>query len=101
MDQQSLAQAFVRFLETESSPRVAVTLPAVDMARNKEEQLSRSSPRGSTSSPGGHLPLLMSPMPSLSHTPSILKSVLDEEEARGSGDARETPASRDGTPNNT
>jgi len=72
---QSIAQAFVRFLENESSPRIAPTLPAVEMARHKEEQMGRHSPRRPSGSP---MPLLLSPMPSLNHTPSILKSVLDQ-----------------------
>jgi len=91
---QSIAQAFVRFLENESSPRVAPTLPAVEMARNKEEQMGRNTPRRPSGSP---MPLLMSPMPSLNHTPSILKSVLDERvesDVVGSTNSSPAPATK-------
>lgn len=103
---QSIAQAFVRFLENESSPRIAPTLPAVEMARNKEEQMgrhSRDSPRRPSGSP---MPLLLSPMPSLNHTHSILKSVLDERpegevvvngDLSVSGSASSSPAPSAGT----
>ena len=71
---QSIAQAFVKFLEEESVPHNPVVLPVVEMAKNKQEQLSSPSTRSSPS------PLLLNPLPTLAHpSPSILKSVLDED----------------------
>ena len=69
---QSIAQAFVKFLEEESVPQTPIVLPVVEMARSYQEQLA-STPRSSPS------PLLLSSLPTLSPSPNILKSVLDEE----------------------
>ena len=79
---QNIARAFVRFLEEESSPRAPVTLPVLEMARSKAEQLAQA---GAGTKPPS--PLLSSPGPALAlpslataaASPSILKSVLDEE----------------------
>merc|ERR1719342_876121 len=79
--EQSIAKAFIQFLEDESTPRTVVTLPVLDMARTKADQLAGRA--GKTPSP------LLSASPTLalpslsthnSHSPSILKSVLDEPE---------------------
>merc|ERR1711915_786654 len=76
---QSIAKAFIQFLEEESTPKTVVTLPVIEMAKNKVEQLaSRSGKTPSpllSSSPTLALPSLGS---SSAHSPSILKSVLDE-----------------------
>jgi len=83
--EQNIAKAFIQFLEEESTPRNIVTLPVVEMARSKAEQLAGRS--GKTPSP------LLSASPTLSlpslasynsHSPSILKSVLDEPEKEAS-----------------
>jgi len=83
--EQSIAKAFIQFLEDESTPRTVVTLPVLEMARNKADQLAGRA--GKTPSP------LLSASPTLalpslgnhtSHSPSILKSVLDEPEMEGS-----------------
>ena len=82
---QNIARAFVRFLEEESSPRAPVTLPVLEMARSKAEQLAQAGAGRGTKPPS---PLLSSPSPALAlpslataaASPSILKSVLDEEE---------------------
>merc|ERR1719264_203212 len=85
--EQNIAKAFIKFLEEESSPKSPVTLPVIEMARTKTEQLAHAHSRpGQTPSP-----LLSSAstssltLPSLasasSHSPSILKSVLDTEPA--------------------
>ena len=81
--EQNIARAFIKFLEEESSPKNPITLPVVEMARTKSEQLAQSSSRsGSTPSPllAVETPPRMS-LPSLasSHSPSILKSVLDQD----------------------
>lgn len=85
---QNIARAFIKFLEEESSPRDPVTLPVLEMARSKSEQLAQSaqstSRSGTTPSPllTVETPPRMS-LPSLatSHSPSILKSVLDQPDA--------------------
>merc|ERR1719508_313191 len=83
--EQSIAKAFIQFLEEESTPRNIVTLPVIEMARNKADQLAGRA--GKTPSP------LLSASPTLSlpslgshnsHSPSILKSVLDEPEKENS-----------------
>jgi len=83
--EQSIAKAFIQFLEEESTPRNIVTLPVLEMARSKAEQLAGRA--GKTPSP------LLSASPTLSlpslgshnsHSPSILKSVLDEPEKEAS-----------------
>jgi len=83
--EQSIAKAFIQFLEDESTPRTVVTLPVLEMARTKADQLAGRA--GKTPSP------LLSASPTLalpslgnhtSHSPSILKSVLDEPEKEGS-----------------
>merc|ERR1719318_810191 len=82
--EQNIAKAFIQFLEEESTVRPVVTLPVLEMARTKVDQLAGRA--GKTPSP----PLSASPtlaLPSLgntSHSPSILKSVLDEPEKEGS-----------------
>ena len=81
--EQNIARAFIKFLEEESSPKEMISLPVVEMARTKSEQLAQSSSRsGTTPSPllTVETPPRMS-LPSLatSHSPSILKSVLDQE----------------------
>jgi len=102
---QSIARAFINFLEEESSVRSPVpTLPVVEMARAKSDQLAQASPsaRGSpspllsnpnwspTSGMGGQntsnpSPLLVASnnslaLPSLlSPSPTILRDVLAEE----------------------
>ena len=82
--EQNIAKAFIKFLEDESTPKSPVTLPVIEMARNKSEQLAQAASRsGKTPSPliasasnsSLALPSLSS---SQSHSPSILKSVLDE-----------------------
>eukprot|EP00092_Neocalanus_flemingeri_P005733 GFUD01006173.1.p1 GENE.GFUD01006173.1~~GFUD01006173.1.p1 ORF type:complete len:1637 (+),score=606.37 GFUD01006173.1:190-5100(+) len=83
--EQSIAKAFIQFLEDESTPRNIVTLPVLEMAKSKAEQLAGRA--GKTPSP------LLSASPTLSlpslgshnsHSPSILKSVLDEPEKENS-----------------
>ena len=89
--EQNIAKAFIKFLEEESSPKAPVTLPVIEMARNKTEQLANAHSRpGQTPSPlltpaspsSLSLPSLASAM--ASHSPSILKTVLDTEQARES-----------------
>ena len=89
--EQNIAKAFIKFLEEESSPKAPVTLPVIEMARNKTEQLASAHSRpGMTPSPlltpaspsSLSLPSLASAM--ASHSPSILKNVLDTEQARES-----------------
>jgi len=98
---QSIAQAFINFLEEESSVRSPPTLPVVEMARAKTDQLALASPasRGSPSpllsnptwTPGQNpasspSPLLVASnnslaLPSLlSPSPTILRDVLAEDE---------------------
>merc|ERR1712142_1210095 len=83
--EQSIAKAFIQFLEEESTPRTVVTLPVLEMAKTKADQLAGRA--GKTPSP------LLSASPTLSlpsfgnhtsHSPSILKSVLDEPDKEGS-----------------
>ena len=69
---QSIAQAFVQFLEQESVPHNPVVLPVVEMARQKQEQLA-TPPRSSPS------PLLLNRIPTFSPPPPLPNSVLDEE----------------------
>eukprot|EP00090_Calanus_glacialis_P045116 TRINITY_DN8192_c0_g1_i1.p1 TRINITY_DN8192_c0_g1~~TRINITY_DN8192_c0_g1_i1.p1 ORF type:complete len:108 (-),score=42.72 TRINITY_DN8192_c0_g1_i1:105-428(-) len=82
--EQSIAKAFIQFLEEESTPRNIITLPVLEMAKSKADQLAGRA--GKTPSP------LLSASPTLSlpslgshnsHSPSILKSVLDEPEKEG------------------
>ena len=89
--EQNIAKAFIKFLEEESSPKAPVTLPVIEMARSKTEQLAQAHSRpGQTPSPlltpaspsSLSLPSLASAM--ASHSPSILKTVLDEEPTRES-----------------
>ena len=78
---QNIARAFIKFLEEESSPKDPITLPVVEMARTKSEQLAQASTRSGTT-PSPLLSVETPPrMPSLatSHSPSILKSVLDSQ----------------------
>ena len=80
---QNIARAFIKFLEEESSPKDPISLPVVEMARTKAEELSQASSRsGKTPSPllSVETPPRMS-LASLasSHSPSILKSVLDSQ----------------------
>jgi len=83
--EQSIAKAFIKFLEEESTPRNIVTLPVLEMARKKAEQLAGRA--GKTPSPLLSASPILS-LPSLasynSHSPSILKSVLDEPEGENS-----------------
>merc|ERR1712228_529282 len=80
--EQNIARAFIKFLEEESAPRDPVTLPVVEMARSKSEQLAQATPRsGSTPSPLLTVetpPRMNLPSLATSHSPSILKSVLDQ-----------------------
>lgn len=85
--EQNIAKAFIKFLEEESTPKAPVTLPVIEMAKNKTEQLAQAAAQGRSGKTPS--PLLTSPSPSLSlpslsstanHSPSILKSVLDEPE---------------------
>merc|ERR1719318_1812946 len=82
--EQSIAKAFIQFLEEESTPRNIVTLPVLEMARSKADQLAGRA--GKTPSPQLSASPTLS-LPSLgshnSHSPSILKSVLDEPEKEG------------------
>jgi len=72
---QSIAQAFVKFLEEESVPQQTVQLPVLEMARRQQEQLmSGNTPRSTPS------PLLLNSLPTFSPTSTILKSVLDEKD---------------------
>jgi hypothetical protein len=73
---QSIAQAFVKFLEEESVPQQAVQLPVLEMARRQQEQMlaSGASPRSTPS------PLLLNSLPTFSPTSTILRSVLDEKQ---------------------
>lgn len=77
---QSIAQAFVKFLEEESVPQQPVQLPVLEMARRQQEQLlaGGSSPRSTPS------PLLINSLPTFSPTSTILKTVLDERNEDGS-----------------
>jgi len=79
--EQSIAKAFIQFLEEESTPKNIVTLPVLEMARSKAEQLAGRSGKAPSpllsASPTFSLPSLASYN---SHSPSILKSVLDEPE---------------------
>jgi len=97
---QSIARAFINFLEEESSVRSPPTLPVVEMARAKTDQLALASPaaRGSPSpllsnptwspaqNPSNPSPLLVASnnsltLPSLlSPSPTILRDVLAEDE---------------------
>merc|ERR1712117_823900 len=38
--EENIAKAFIKFLEDESTPKTPVTLPVIDMARQKSEQLA-------------------------------------------------------------
>ena len=89
--EQNIAKAFIKFLEEESSPKSPVTLPVIEMARSKSEQLAAAAKSNSVQAGGGRQGKTPSPLltpsvnnslnlPSLAnnHSPSILKSVLDE-----------------------
>eukprot|EP00088_Acartia_fossae_P054777 TRINITY_DN6322_c0_g1_i16.p1 TRINITY_DN6322_c0_g1~~TRINITY_DN6322_c0_g1_i16.p1 ORF type:complete len:1229 (-),score=429.49 TRINITY_DN6322_c0_g1_i16:385-4071(-) len=79
---QSIAQAFVKFLEEESVPVQTVQLPVLEMARRQQEHLSMSgSSQRSTPSP-----LLLNSIPTFSPTSTILKTVLDEEQPSAQSD---------------
>jgi len=78
---QSIARAFIKFLEEESVVREMPTLPVVEMARAKTEQLALASPqmRGTPSPLLSHSPTMA--LPSLATpSPSILRGVLGEGE---------------------
>ena len=49
--EQSIAKAFIQFLEEESKPRNIVTLPVLKMARSKAEQLAGRAGKTSFSPP--------------------------------------------------
>jgi len=66
---QSIAQAFVTFLEQESVPHTPVVLPVAEMAKSKQDEMN-SNHRSSPS------PLLLNPLPSLSPSQNVLKTVL-------------------------
>merc|ERR1712106_581216 len=91
--EQSIARAFVQFLQEESELKApAPTLPVLEMARNKSEQLAaEAQSSGHARSTSNSSPLLVGPhSPSLSlpsfsslppgHSPTSLKTVLDTPE---------------------